>query len=282
MNAGGNSGLPPAAAVIPVRPGGEILLMLRDDRPDLPNANRWATVGGAVEPGETPVEGARREVEEELGQRVPALTPIGTIDGTRFRSFLFAVSVHWSLDELILGEGQGVDWLRREHALKVPLARGIGPAIGKFLDSDLYWELATKETTRASITYPPLPSTLMAALGLTAGHLLAVRGASAAFVRRTWDVLDGVRITASPAAHERPDALLWWPRAEDPADVLTNWSTQIAAGGALWAVVGGGDGRERSLAIEHICAIASDSGLRRTGLIDLPLGEQAIRLTREG
>jgi 8-oxo-dGTP pyrophosphatase MutT (NUDIX family) len=276
------SPLPAAAAVIPVRPGGDILLMLRDDRPDLPNANCWATIGGAVEPGETPAEGAAREVEEELGQKIPALTPVGTIDGVRFRSFVFATQVRWALDDLILGEGQGVDWLGRDRVTEVPLARGVGPAIRRFLDSDTYRELATGAAAAPPLTLPPLPVTLMADLGLAAGGLLAVRGATAAFVRRAWDVLNGVRITASPAAHERPDALLWWPRAERPAEVLGEWSRRLTAGGAIWAVAGGSDDYERARTRDRLCAAASRCGLRPAGLLDLPQREQAIRLTRDG
>src|SRR6266508_2926722 len=55
-----------AAGVIPVRPGGAILLMLRDDRPDIGSPNRWSTLGGHLEAGETPLQAARREVEEEV------------------------------------------------------------------------------------------------------------------------------------------------------------------------------------------------------------------------
>ncbi len=38
---------------------------------------RWATIGGAVEPGETPEEAARREVHEEVGLAVTTLEPLG-------------------------------------------------------------------------------------------------------------------------------------------------------------------------------------------------------------
>jgi 8-oxo-dGTP diphosphatase len=46
---------------------GEVLLQLRDDKPDLAYANHWTLPGGRVEPGETPFAAARRELNEETG-----------------------------------------------------------------------------------------------------------------------------------------------------------------------------------------------------------------------
>ncbi|WP_051406771.1 NUDIX domain-containing protein [Nocardia sp. CNY236] len=45
----------------------QILLFLRDDKPDIPCPGMWALLGGYREPGETPKEGVIREIEEEIG-----------------------------------------------------------------------------------------------------------------------------------------------------------------------------------------------------------------------
>ncbi len=45
---------------------GELLLMLRDDKPTIPFPNQWSTIGGHIEPGETPEEAIKREAKEEL------------------------------------------------------------------------------------------------------------------------------------------------------------------------------------------------------------------------
>jgi 8-oxo-dGTP diphosphatase len=47
--------------------GDELLLHLRDNKPDLFNANMWDFIGGGRENDETSIECARREVREELG-----------------------------------------------------------------------------------------------------------------------------------------------------------------------------------------------------------------------
>ncbi|GAA3992720.1 hypothetical protein GCM10022247_09860 [Allokutzneria multivorans] len=47
-----------------------VLLNLRDDKPEILYPNHWAILGGAAEPGESPVVTARRELGEEIGSAV--------------------------------------------------------------------------------------------------------------------------------------------------------------------------------------------------------------------
>jgi 8-oxo-dGTP pyrophosphatase MutT (NUDIX family) len=54
------------ARVLPVSPTGEVLL-LQDQDPARPGVLRWGTVGGAVDPGESLVDAALRELLEETG-----------------------------------------------------------------------------------------------------------------------------------------------------------------------------------------------------------------------
>ena len=61
-----------AARLIPVDPDGRVLL-LRGIDPASPGHPYWFTVGGAVEPGETPASAAAREANEEVGL---ALDPV--------------------------------------------------------------------------------------------------------------------------------------------------------------------------------------------------------------
>jgi ADP-ribose pyrophosphatase YjhB (NUDIX family) len=60
-----------ATAVYVFDPSFERLLFIRHRKPPL--AGRWLPPGGHVDPGETPEEGAVREVFEETGQRVELL-----------------------------------------------------------------------------------------------------------------------------------------------------------------------------------------------------------------
>jgi mutator protein MutT len=45
---------------------GEILLMKRDNKNTIPFPDTWDIFGGHVEEGETPEEGMKREIREEL------------------------------------------------------------------------------------------------------------------------------------------------------------------------------------------------------------------------
>jgi 8-oxo-dGTP diphosphatase len=266
--------LPLAAALIPVRPGGQILLQLRDDRPGLPGANRWSTIGGAVENGETPEEAACREAEEEIGQSPGELVPVGTIDGTRFRSHCFATRASWALDDLIAGEGQGVDWLTPEMVRTVPLAKGVEAAVLEFLDSSTYRKLAAGSPAAPPIALPPLQPAFARELGLRPGRLVAAAGASAAFIRRLWDVLGGARVTTSMGEDEQADVVLWWPRATFGADALAGWRSRLAPGGALWCVApaAAADGGDK------LAAVAKGLGLMAAAELVLPSGERALRL----
>jgi 8-oxo-dGTP diphosphatase len=269
--------LPPSAALIPVRPGGEMLLQLRDDRPGLPGAGCWSTVGGAVEAGETPEQAASRESEEEIGRRPESLIQIGMRDGPRFRSHLFAAQALWTLDELVVGEGQGVDWLRPEAVSGLPLFGSIGQAIIEFLDSPVYRRLADGRPPGPGIVLPPLPPGFALGLGLRPGQLLALEGAGAAFVRRLWDVLDGARVTASMGENERAGVVLWWPRRQPEADGLACWRQRLAPGGVIWCVPEPG-----AAARNVLLALAQTTGMRPTGEMLLPTGEPALRLTPDG
>ena len=278
-----------AAAVIPVRAGGDILLMLRDDRPDLRSANRWATIGGHVEPDETPLQAAWREIEEETGRRPAELVSAGFADGISpgpprvgYRNYLYGAAVSWTLDDVILGEGQAMDWFTPEAALAARLAVSIAPGIAQFLASDVYRNLAALtpsmegEPSRGEGDNQALSADLPRQLGLLPGSLLAVRGATAGFVARLSAMIDDVRITASPAEHERPNVMLWWPRGEALKPVLATWRSRAPAGGRLW-VVRSSDGP----AAAELTMNARTLNLRACSMVDFATGESAICLSEE-
>jgi 8-oxo-dGTP pyrophosphatase MutT (NUDIX family) len=64
--------IPNAASVALIR-GGEVLLI---QRAHPPFQHLWTLPGGRVEPGETAMQCARREIGEELGLRLGPLTPV--------------------------------------------------------------------------------------------------------------------------------------------------------------------------------------------------------------
>jgi 8-oxo-dGTP diphosphatase len=103
------------AAALLVTADGRYLMQHRDDLPHIVLPGHWACFGGTIEPGETPEEGLRRELEEEIEFRageVAAFTEMTILlpldPPRRDRMSFFLVPILASdLDRMVLHEGQG-------------------------------------------------------------------------------------------------------------------------------------------------------------------------------
>lgn len=99
-----------AAAILETEDG-RILLMLRDDKPDIPFPNHWDIIGGQVEKGETPEQAVIREVKEETGYELKDFAffkkYVCTEGDVRPNTkYIYTAKLHAELKDLILGEGQ--------------------------------------------------------------------------------------------------------------------------------------------------------------------------------
>lgn len=237
-----------SAGVIPVRPGGAVLLQLRDNRPDVGSGNCWGVLGGYVEPGESAVDAAWREIEEEVGVRPDALTFAGYFDHGSLRApatvtirlHLYGARAAWGLDDLILGEGQAVDWFMPAEALALALAPPLVPAITTFLASDLYRGLAAGDAPVATPPLSPLDTRFLERLALAPGALVVLIGATAGFGKRLRLARPDMCLTASPGANERPAAVLLGAAVASSGKgvsaAISEWRGRLAVGGALWLI----------------------------------------------
>jgi len=69
----------PSVCVLPRDDDGRILLVRISD------TGRWATIGGAIEPDESPEQAALREAEEEAGVTLELGAILGVLGGPEFR-----------------------------------------------------------------------------------------------------------------------------------------------------------------------------------------------------
>ncbi|WP_043676220.1 NUDIX hydrolase [Clavibacter michiganensis] len=116
--------LPEGCQVVLVDGAGRILLQLRDDIPTIPFPGMWAIPGGMLEPGETPLACIVREVEEELGARIPPAEVAHLL--TRTRSYgiehTFTARLDVAAEDIRLTEGQRVAWFALDEAVAMDLA----------------------------------------------------------------------------------------------------------------------------------------------------------------
>jgi 8-oxo-dGTP pyrophosphatase MutT (NUDIX family) len=67
-----------AALLMPAK--GRYVMQLRDDRPDIIYPGHWACFGGAMRPGEAPLDTLRRELREELELEVGEAREFASFD----------------------------------------------------------------------------------------------------------------------------------------------------------------------------------------------------------
>jgi 8-oxo-dGTP pyrophosphatase MutT (NUDIX family) len=138
------------AGTILVDPRGWILMQERDEHPRI-DPEKWGLSGGHLEPGESPREGALRELEEETGVRLGAddVAEVGAfaVDhresyGTWDRMWVYAAAVDLTDADIDCREGRQIVFVDPATISELPLTRGGEGIIPAFLRSDLYASMA--------------------------------------------------------------------------------------------------------------------------------------------
>lgn len=100
----------------------EILLLHRDDLPYIDVPNKWSFVGGALDEGETPEEGIIRETKEEIGFDVKGVSLFKEYDDPGIKRYVFVAVIDKGISELILTEGDDMNFFSVEDVLKMDIS----------------------------------------------------------------------------------------------------------------------------------------------------------------
>ncbi|MCF8382332.1 MAG: NUDIX hydrolase [Chlorobium sp.] len=120
------------ASIIFLNSRNEVLLLLRDDKPDIPYPNMWDLPGGHVEENETPEGCIKREMLEEIETDVSRSRLHAVYDFPDRIEHIFLMDLDVSADAIPLNEGQQLGWFA-EHNLKgLPLAYGFDLVLEDF------------------------------------------------------------------------------------------------------------------------------------------------------
>ena len=133
------------AGVLLVDRRGWLLLQERDEHPVIA-PEKWALSGGHIEPGESDLAAAHRELAEETGIELPpgALKHWRDIEvwheeyASLDRLAVFAAAVDLTDDDIVLGEGRQIVFVEPVASRRLDLSASAAIVVPAFLDSDLY------------------------------------------------------------------------------------------------------------------------------------------------
>lgn len=109
--------MPPEVALAMLRRQGRWLMQLRDDVPGIVAPGCWGLFGGHLDPGETPEQAVRRELQEEIRWQPGELRYAMEHRIPRRTAHIFVAELSVPLEQLVLVEGQDMALVTREELL---------------------------------------------------------------------------------------------------------------------------------------------------------------------
>lgn len=127
-----------AACVLLLRDDGALLMQHRDDSPTISFPGCWSIPGGAIEPDETALDAAARELVEETGYfAAPAALRLFYVqiirepDGSAHEHNLYLLSYD-GVQPVRCFEGQEMRWMQRAEAARLELVPGQAEMLAVF------------------------------------------------------------------------------------------------------------------------------------------------------
>lgn len=121
------------AGIILLNSNNQVLLLLRDDKVDIPFPNMWDIPGGKIEIGETPENAIRREMMEELGiDNLGEINLFKIFTSENLTDFIFWKRMDLNPSEIDLKEGQRIEYFNLDRIRKTKLAFNYNEVLESF------------------------------------------------------------------------------------------------------------------------------------------------------
>ena len=110
----------------------QILLLLRDDKPDIPYPNMWDIPGGHVDDGEAPEQCIVREMKEEMDLNLEEFELFSIMEFVDRIEYTFWKKANLDIEKINLHEGQQIKWFTEFEANNKKLAYGFNEIVDDF------------------------------------------------------------------------------------------------------------------------------------------------------
>lgn len=132
------------AGIILLNSNNEVLLLLRDDKIDIPYPNMWDIPGGRLEDGETPEQAVRREMMEEMAiKNLGEINLFKILTSKNIIDHIFWKRLNLNPKEIDLKEGQRIEYFNLERIRKTKLAFNYNEVLESFY-SEIVKEFESK------------------------------------------------------------------------------------------------------------------------------------------
>lgn len=121
------------AGIILLNSSDEVLLLLRDDKIDIPFPDMWDIPGGKVEKGELPETAVRREMMEEMGfVNLGEIKLFKIFTSENITDYIFWKRLDLNSAKIDLREGQQIKYFNLEKVRKTRLAFNYNKVLEEF------------------------------------------------------------------------------------------------------------------------------------------------------